>query len=73
MEAEKIIMAAELCTPYEDECDKCPYNQVEECPNKLNEDMIALLKSQQAQIEELTDKHWSECRQIAHYSQEVKR
>ena len=33
--------------------------------------MIALLKSQQAQIEELSDKHWSECRQIAHYANGV--
>lgn len=71
MEAEKIIMAAELCTSYEDECDKCPYNQVEECPHKLNEDMIALLKSQQAQIEELTNKHWQECGQISQYANGV--
>lgn len=71
MEAKKIIEAAELCTSYEDECHKCPYNQIEECPHKLNEDMIALLKSQQAQIEELTDKHWNECSQISQYANGV--
>ena len=60
METEKIITALELCPVPEANCRQCPYGGVD-CSNDLMRDALAL-------IIRLTDKHWSECRQIAHYS-----
>lgn len=100
MEAEKIIKGLEICASVEENCDKCPYEGCYDCSQTLKEDTLALIKSQQAQIEELTEKvcvlreeleigtnehlmtihdlkkkneelsnkHWGECRQIACYS-----
>jgi hypothetical protein len=35
--------------------------------------LCADTKKEEKRLEELTEKHWSECRQIAHYADENKR
>lgn len=68
MENEKVLKGLELCPIPEPNCDDCPYKTTKDCTDKLMKDAVTLINLQQKKIDELTDKHWSECRQIAHYS-----
>lgn len=54
-------------------CKDCPkyISELGRCMGTLDSDeILGLIQRQKAQIEELSDKHWGECRQIAHYSDE---
>lgn len=56
----------------ENPCSNCPMQDCEDCEVELPDCALDLIKRQQAEIEQLTDKHWSECRQIMHYSDELR-
>lgn len=42
------------------------------CTSKLAAAALMLILEQEKQIEDLTDRHWNECRQIMHYDNELK-
>lgn len=76
MTEKEIIKALEYCNHnhiWQKECFNCEYATFEgQCGNELIKDALKLINRQQAEIEELTDKHWNECRQIAEYDDESK-
>lgn len=53
-------------------CKRCPYHNkiFTRCSKMLMQDALNLINRQKTEIEELTEKHWNECRQIAHYDNE---
>lgn len=65
MDDKDIITALNCCA--NGDCKHCPSN-FGHCYANLALEALDLILRQQKKIEELTDKHWSECRQIAHYS-----
>ena len=51
----EIIKALECCSVVRSICcqtDKCPYSQFEHCESKINEDALALIQRQKAEIED---------------------
>lgn len=72
---EGIIKGLDYCifaTP--ETCKVCPYycKDIIGCSKMLMADAQKLINRQKAEIEELTEKHHSECRQIAEYDDESK-
>jgi hypothetical protein len=54
-------------------CLGCPlnYRHNNGCISYLTANALNLINRQKAEIEELTDKHWNECRQIAEYDDDL--
>jgi hypothetical protein len=67
-DVEKIIKAISHCQ--KGLCESCPIKIDTDC--NLFDRIINLITTQKAEIEELTEKHHSECRQIAKYDDESK-
>lgn len=75
-EKENIIAALRTCAASEfaPDCRECPYyDHSPACINKLFKDAAEALEALKAERDELTEKHWSECRQIAEYDDEARR
>lgn len=67
----EIIKTAELClnnSLLTENCEKCPCKgKGNYCIDVMLQNCIDLINRQKAEIEELTEKHHNECRQIAKY------
>ena len=73
---EIIISALRTCAASESapDCRECPYyDHSPACINKLMKDAADALEALRAERDELLERHWSECRQIAEYDDEARR
>lgn len=64
----EIIKGLECCSKFSPGiCKECPYYDIpcNMCSRMLRQHAFNLINHQKAEIKELTDKHWNECRQIA--------
>lgn len=68
----KIIKAMAYCNSSERECKKCPYYSTSNCSKNMINDALNLIIRQQSEIEELEEKHWNECMQIAQYDDKLR-
>lgn len=75
IDVEKVSKGLECCRNRNTGCDNCPYRVLESasCIVQLLNESFSAVKQLSEQVEELTNKHWSECRQIAHYSDKTQK
>lgn len=72
MTAEEVKKSLEVCGNGK-YCRGCVFYQghIATCTAQLAVEALNLITEQEEKIEELSDKHWSECRQIMHYDNEL--
>lgn len=75
IDVEKVSKGLECCRNRNTGCDNCPYRVLESasCIVQLLNESFSAVKQLSEQVEKLTDKHWSEYRQIAHYSDKTQK
>ena len=73
MTAAEVKNSLEICGTQGKWCLGCAFynTKTTNCVSKLAAATLMLILDQEKKIEELTDKHWSECRQIMHYDNEL--
>ena len=75
MTEKEIIKRLECCSKVSfGICRKCPYYSIPsyECSYLVKQHALNLINRQKAEIEELTEKHHNECRQIAKYDDSLR-
>lgn len=73
MTAAEVKNSLEICGTQGKCCLGCAFynTKTTNCVSKLAAAALLLILDQENKIEELTDKHWNECRQIMHYDNEL--
>lgn len=74
MTEKEIIKSIEICLhdATSKSCTKCPFQKYGgKCTNEMFRNALNLINRQKGEIEELTEKHHNECRQIAEYDDDL--
>lgn len=73
MKRDEVLKSLESCGNADIGCIGCMFTDSmgSLCTRTLINAAADVIREQQKEIEQLTDKHWSECRQIMHYDNEL--